>query len=103
MLDRFGNMPAGELHVKAVRYVRAAGQAEAFRIISPRLSEKETDIYKRGRNANTTKAPKNAKLSDYRTATGVEALFGWLWLTGEQNRAAELFDSIVRGIADEQN
>lgn len=83
-----------KLHLKAVRYVSAVGQAEAFRIIENLLTEKEMSIFKSGRNCNSTKPPKNAKVSDYRAATGIETLFGVLFLNGETNRLLELFEII---------
>lgn len=85
------NRPSGELHKLSVEYVKASAQAEAFEIISPLLNEKEMSVFKRGRNAHTHSSPKNASGGDYHIATGVEALFGFLHLSGENERINELF------------
>ena len=55
------------------------------------LNETETDIYKRGRNAKS-RAPKSASAIDYRRATGMECLFGYLYISGNKNRITELFE-----------
>lgn len=88
------NRPAGELHAQKVRYVSAAAQAKAYRFIEDSLTEKESNIFKRGRNAHTTHTPKNMTNADYHTATGIEALFGFLYLSGETERLRELFGII---------
>ncbi len=88
------NRPAGELHAQKVRYVSAAAQAKAYRFIEDSLTEKESNIFKRGRNAHTTHTPKNMTNADYHTATGIEALFGFLYLSGEAERLRELFGII---------
>lgn len=83
--------PSGELHRLSVGYVSASAQSEAFHRIEPLLSEEETDIFKRGRNFHTGNVPKNASHAEYHTATGLEALFGYLYLSGQTERAEELF------------
>lgn len=88
------NRPAGKLHAQKVRYVSAAAQAKAYRFIEDSLTEKESNIFKRGRNAHTTHTPKNMTNADYHTATGIEALFGFLYLSGETERLRELFGII---------
>lgn len=87
-----GNRPSTTMHRKAVKLVNAAAQSDAFERISGALTEEELAVYKRGRNANATSSPKHAALADYRRATGVEALFGYLYLKGETERIGELFD-----------
>ena len=94
------NRPSGELHSASVKLVKAGAQAEAFKIIEPTLSEKELAIYKRGRNAHVNSIPKNATVSDYHSATGVETLFCYLHLSGEDERAKELFKIIISNIGD---
>lgn len=74
--------------------VRASAQAKAVNLIVPVLTEDETAIFKRGRNANSTTVPKNANPADYRAATGLEALFGYLYLKEEHARIRTLFDLI---------
>lgn len=85
-----GNRPVNDMHRKAVKLVNAAAQSDAFERISGALTEEELAVYKRGRNAISS--PKHAALADYRRATGVEALFGYLYLKGETERIGELFD-----------
>lgn len=94
------NRPSGELHKLSVKLVNATAQAEAFRLIEPLLSEKELSIFKRGRNFHTGNTPKNSTGGEYHTATGLEALFGFLYLSGEQARTKELFDKIWNATMD---
>ena len=86
--------PSGELHKMSAAVVNAAAQAKAFSLIEPILSEKELSIFKRGRNFHTSSTPKNMSNGDYHTATGLECLFGWLYLSGDKSRADELFKMI---------
>ncbi|MBE6786839.1 MAG: ribonuclease III [Ruminococcaceae bacterium] len=88
------NRPSGELHKLSVKLVNATAQAEAFRLIEPLLSEKELSVFKRGRNFHTGNTPKNSTGGEYHLATGLETLFGFLYLSGESDRAKELFDII---------
>jgi ribonuclease-3 family protein len=86
-----GNRPARSLHALAVKKVRASAQAKAYHALEPVLSEDEAAILKRGRNANATRAPRGCAPAEYRKATGVEALFGYLYLMGDISRVNELF------------
>ena len=88
------NRPAKELNIEKVKMVSAPAQAEGFKKIEPMLTEKELEVFKRGRNAHTSRAPKNATHAQYHYATGLETLFGWLYLRGAQERAVELFKAI---------
>ncbi len=90
------NRPSGELHSASVKLVKASAQANAFRTIEDSLSEKEISVYKRGRNSHVNSIPKNASVGDYHSATGLEALFGYLHLSGNDERAKELFDIILQ-------
>ena len=83
------------LHLMSSRLVCAAGQAKAFRKIEPLLSEEELGVYKRGRNSHLGTVAKNASISDYRTATGLEALVGFLYLSGSDQRLTELMKIIL--------
>lgn len=85
---------AGRLHNLAVERVRASYQSAAVAVIEPLLNEREADILRRGRNAGGISVPKSAKPSDYRRATALEALFGYLSLTGQYERLNELFNAI---------
>lgn len=88
------NRPSGELHKLSVKMVNASAQAQAFKKIEPLLSENELSVFKRGRNFHTSSTPKHATGSEYHTATGLECLFGWLYLSGNTKRADELFQII---------
>ena len=85
------NRPSGELHKASVQYVSAGAQARAFSVIEPYLDSGEMEIFKRGRNFHTGTAPKNATSQEYHIATGLETLFGFLYLSGRHSRAEELF------------
>ena len=88
------NRPSGELHRLSVELVNASAQAGAFKLIEPELTEKEIAVFKRGRNSHAGNIPKSATSGEYRTATGLECLFGYLYLTGENARMDELFSKI---------
>ncbi len=77
--------------VVALKYVTAPAQSDAFANIENSLSEKEDDMFRRGRNCVHSGVPRHATPSQYRRATGLEALFGYLYLTGNMDRARELF------------
>lgn len=79
------------LNREALHFVRASAQAEAMKHILPVLNETEEGYFKRGRNIGHTNVPKSATVSEYRTATGMEVLFGYLHLTGQTDRISELF------------
>lgn len=89
-----GSKPVKKLHALAVERVRAGAQAKAVEAFFPVLTEEEQDVFKRGRNAKVGGIPKNATAGEYHAATGLEALFGWLYLKGRGARIAELFDLI---------
>ena len=86
------NRPSGELHKLSVKLVNATAQAEAFRLIEPMLTEKELSVFKRGRNAHSSHSAKNQSDADYRYATGLEALYGYLYLCGNTERIKEIFE-----------
>lgn len=93
-----GNTSANNLHKKTVRYVNAVTQARMIEALKDVLSEEERTIYKRGRNAKSHTSAKNASVIDYRKATGFEALCGYLYLTGRQERMLALIKiAIARG------
>ena len=90
------NRPVNDLSKAACKRVCAAAQAESIKKILPLLTEDETAVFKRGRNARTGGIPKNASSADYHYATGLECLFGWLYLKGEIDRINELYGEIRR-------
>lgn len=89
-------MNVHKLHIKAISYVKAHDQSGFMMAIMDELTEEETNIYKRGRNAKSGTVPKNAKVSEYRTATGFEALFGYLYLTEQKDRINYFLEMIVK-------
>lgn len=91
MLTKQANKPTGKLHKESVKLVNAAFQAEMIRTLLPHLTDDETAVFKRGRNAHSAHSPKNQSEADYRYATGFEALFGYLYLSGQTQRLKELF------------
>ena len=88
------NQPASKLHEKKVQLVCAAFQAKAAERILPQLTEDELTVYKRGRNANNT-IPRHTSAQDYHRATGLECLFGFLYLIGAQARMETLFAAMM--------
>ena len=85
-----GNAAPGKLHEECSRLVQARTQARMIRGILGALSEEEEGVYRRGRNAQAPSRAKHATMSEYRHATGLEALFGYLYLTGQKARIREL-------------
>lgn len=97
------NRPSGELHRLSVKLVNASAQAKAFSLIENELSEKEISVFKRGRNFHTSNTPKHSTGREYHIATGLECLFGYLHLSGENKRASELFEKIWKSFELEEN
>ena len=95
------NRPANDLHSLAVKKVKASAQAKAITDIMPMLTERELAVFKRGRNAKSGHIAKNASTGDYHKATGLEALFGYLYLTNQINRIIELYQLIKRCEGDD--
>ena len=96
-LARQGGAKIGELHRRTVSYVAAPAQAAAMERLMPHLSQEEEKVWHRGRNAHVHSAPSGCTLAQYHAATGLEALFGHLWLTGQVRRIQELFAIIEEG------
>ena len=91
LLVNKGISDSGNLNRESLNFVKAGAQAAAMNRILGVLCDEETAIYKRGRNMSGGNVPKSATMSEYRTATGMETLFGYLHLTGQTERADELF------------
>lgn len=91
MLVQKGISGSGNLNRESLGFVKAGAQAAAMIRLLDILSEEEMAIYKRGRNMSGGNVPKSATMSEYRTATGMETLFGYLHLTEQNDRANELF------------
>lgn len=92
-----GHTAVAEMHRMTVAFVRAEAQAEAAAKLLPVLTQDETSVFKRGRNAKVNSVPHNADIGQYHAATGLEALFGWLYLLGRTERINELFNIITGG------
>lgn len=90
-----GGVTSKSLHQRTVKYVAAPAQAKALQAIMPSLVDEEIAVYKRGRNAKVNAIPQNADFAQYHAATGLEALFGWLYLSGRHERINELFSIIM--------
>ena len=90
ILVKKGNCPVNQLHKKASGLVKAAAQSAMMEVLEPMLSEEEHSVYKRGRNAKSPTMAKHATMSDYRRATGFEALIGYLYLKEDFGRITEL-------------
>ena len=86
--------PVGELHAMSVKLVNANAQAKGMEAIMDMLTDAELSVFKRGRNAHQKHTPKNSSVAQYHAATGLEALFGYLKLSGNTERAEQLFDVI---------
>ena len=93
-----GNAPVNKLHHKASSLVKAVAQKAAMEKILPLLTEEEEAVYKRGRNAKSYTSAKNASVIDYRIATGFEALMGFLYLMGRNERILELVKVAVNNL-----
>lgn len=90
VIVEMGNRPANALHRTVIRYVNAGTQASMIEELQTELTEEETTVYHRGRNAKSHTMAKNATAADYRKATGMEALIGYLYLQGRLERCMQL-------------
>lgn len=87
-----GDCNVSRLSSEAKKYVTAVAQSEAVERMLPCLTPDEETAYKRGRNAKSNHTPRSAGKAEYRRATGLEALFGWLFVKNELTRAKQIFD-----------
>ena len=92
-LVKSADLKLSVLHKRSVSLVNAAAQAKSIKLILPMLTTEEASLYRRGRNTNVT-VPKTASSADYHNATGLETLFGFLYLSGQHNRLKEIFSVI---------
>ena len=90
------NMQPHKYHVEVSKIVKAVNQAAYIDRIMEELSEDELDVYKRGRNTNTHSKAKNATMGQYRKATGLEALYGYLYLKGDMDRLQYFVDDMIK-------
>lgn len=90
-----GNVPVAKLHSEKIKLVCAEFQSKVYDLIMDSLTEHEVAVLKRGRNATGNTVPKHAEAIEYRRATAVESLFGYLYITGQTDRIMELFAIII--------
>lgn len=95
IIERYEGLSTRRLHELKVRLVCARAQSEALEIIWPLLFDDERDVCRRGRNASSAAVPKGATACEYRRATALESLFGWLELNENHPRMQELFSAIA--------
>ena len=93
---RHGSAGADRMHKEAVRYVKAAAQEQALRVMAEDLTEDEADVVSRARNHKITSKPKNADPLTYKMATAFEALLGYLYLDGQEERLTALMEQAAR-------
>jgi ribonuclease-3 family protein len=89
-------LSAHKLHVKAISYVKAHAQCELMKILEGKLTVEEEAIFKRGRNTKSPSVPKNADVQEYRIATGLETLIGYLFLSGQRERLTEILQMLLK-------
>ena len=92
------NRPNGKLHREALQFVSATAQSNGLEAILPLLTETEEAIFKRGRNSDAT-GHRNSDVIQYKRATGLETLFGYLYLIGSTERLSELFSVIYQALS----
>lgn len=85
----------GLLHKKSIKYVSAKNQAEILKGLEAELTEDELDIVRRGRNSNPHSHAKNADIIDYKYATALEALIGYLYLTEQNDRLSDILQKCI--------
>lgn len=96
LLAHFGGS-MHKLHKESTKYVKAEAQAKIAHMLESKLTEEEMSILKRGRNAKSGTVPKNAKVQDYKYATGFEALVGYLYLLKREDRIMEFLSDVLEG------
>ena len=100
-LLRRAKMPVAKLHSAKIKLVCAEFQSKAYDLVAEKLSDHELAVLKRGRNATGNTVPKHADAAEYRRATALECLFGYLYLTGGNERINELFELIINSNINE--
>ncbi len=97
------NMPVSKLHSAKIKLVCAEFQSDAYEKVAEQLSERELAVLKRGRNATGNTVPKHADALQYRRATAIESLFGFLYITGRTERVRELFALMISDEEEAEN
>ncbi len=98
-----GNKQVHKLHEETSQYVQASAQSKMMRAMQPCLTEEEHAVYRRGRNAKSISPAKNQSITDYRRATGFEALIGFLYLQKEYERLLELVKIGLKNLREEES
>lgn len=98
-LVRHGQSRVVDLHRATVAMVKAPAQAKAAAALLPALTEEEHAVYRRGRNSHVNSVPRGASKAEYHAATGLEAVFGYLYLSGRRERIDELFKLVLGCLA----
>lgn len=101
MLCEKFDVKSGQLHTLANEFVKAQGQSDALESVLNILDDNELAIYKRARNYHTHSVAKNASVIDYKRATGLEAVIGYIYLIGNYNRLNQILDLCIKGVNDE--
>lgn len=96
-------VPVHRLHVTSIKFVKAKAQSEIIHYIDDKLTDDEKDVVRRGRNAKSGTIPKNADITEYKYATGFEALFGYLYLKGRFERLDEVFKLCIMKVSETNN
>ncbi|MCL2598524.1 MAG: Mini-ribonuclease 3 [Firmicutes bacterium] len=91
---------SGQLHKEASRFVSAVAQAKFVESVLDKLTEQEQAIYARCKNAHADQKPKSCSFDQYKRATGLEGVLGWLWLLGEKERVVEIVDWQMSGLQE---
>ena len=97
---RHGSVGADRMHREAVRYVKEAAQEQSLRALADELTETEADVVRRARNHKITSKPKNADPVTYKMATAFEALLGYLYLDGQEERLQTVMERAARVIEE---
>ena len=97
-----GNCSISNVNERIMEYVTAVSQSRIAAAMLPQLNEEESEFFKYGRNAHNSHRSKSAQALEYRRATGMEALFGWLYLKGDTDRMRRLFDMAYPEGADDE-
>lgn len=103
LLAEAPDLPAHKLHKLATARVKAHAQSNSVQFLEPLFTEEELAAYKRGRNAKSATVPKHAELMDYRRATGLEAVIGYLYLKGDEKRLEQIMEQAYDHALDEQD
>lgn len=103
MVTGKGNRQVHKLHEETSRYVQASAQSYMMRTMQEHLTAEEHAVYRRGRNARSVSPAKNQSITDYRRATGFEALIGYLYLSGDYERLTELVTTGLKSMEERDN